>query len=199
MLAIGLAALLVIGAGTLFSSRGLRRIAEPLDDLVDAAGRVEAGDYSVRVAERGSGEARSLARAFNQMSARLEEGDARRRTFLADVAHELRTPLTVIQGGLEAVIDGVYPSDAEHLAPLVDQAKALERLVEDLRTVALAEAGSLGLTRQPVDPATLAEEAAAAFRDPPMPRASPWPWTSRTRCRAWISTPAGSARSLRTC
>jgi two-component system, OmpR family, sensor histidine kinase BaeS len=164
VLGIGLAALLLIGAGTFFSSRGLRRIAEPLDDLVDAAGRVEAGDYSVRVPERGAGAVRSLARAFNSMSARLEEGDTRRRSFLADVAHELRTPLTVIQGGLEAVIDGVYPPDAEHLAPLVDQARALEHLVEDLRTVALAEAGSLGLTRQSVDPAALVEEAVAAFR-----------------------------------
>jgi signal transduction histidine kinase len=164
VLALGLGILVFVGAGTVFSTRGLRRMAEPLDDLVEAAGRVEAGDYSVRVAERGAGEARSLARAFNQMSARLEEGDARRRSFLADVAHELRTPLTVIQGGLEAVIDGVYPADVEHLAPLVDQAMALERLIDDLRTVALAEAGSLALERESVDPGTLVEESVAAFR-----------------------------------
>ncbi|HEY8767362.1 MAG TPA: ATP-binding protein, partial [Dehalococcoidia bacterium] len=164
VLALGLGVLVLIGTGTFFSTRGLRRMAEPLDDLVAAAGRVESGDYSVRVAERGAGDVRSLARAFNQMSARLEEGDARRRSFLADVAHELRTPLTVIQGGLEAVIDGVYPPDAEHLSPLVDQAKALEGLVDDLRTVALAEAGSLVLARESVDPGTLVEEAVAAFR-----------------------------------
>jgi len=164
VLAIGLVVLVLIGAGMFMSTRGLRRMAEPLDDLIEAAGRVEAGDYSVRVAERGAGEVRSLARAFNQMSARLEEGDARRRSFLADVAHELRTPLTVIQGGLEAVIDGVYPPDAGHLAPLVDQARALEHLVDDLRTVALAEAGSLALARESVDPGTLVEESVAAFR-----------------------------------
>jgi two-component system sensor histidine kinase BaeS len=164
VLALGLAVLVVIGAGTFHLTRGVRRMAEPMDDLIEAAGRIESGDYSARVAERGGGAVRSLARAFNQMSTRLEEGDARRRSFLADVAHELRTPLTVIQGGLEAVIDGVHPPDAEHLAPLVDQARALEHLVDDLRTVALAEAGSLALVRESVDPGALVEEAVAAFR-----------------------------------
>ena len=85
------------------------------------------------------------------MSARLATVDTERRTFLAEMAHELSTPLTVLQGQLEAVADGVYPADAEHIAPLLDQTVALERLVDDLRTVALADAGALALARKPTD------------------------------------------------
>lgn len=82
-------------------ARALRRVAAPVGDLIDAAGRVEAGDYSVRVPERGPREVRALARAFNGMTARLEANETHRRNLLADVTHELRTPVTVIQGNLE--------------------------------------------------------------------------------------------------
>ncbi len=164
VLAFGLVALVLVGLGVFMSARGLHRLTAPLDDLIDAAGRIETGDYSARVAERGPRSVRSLARAFNQMSGRLEEADTRRRTFLADVAHELRSPLTVIQGQLEAIIDGVYPADERHLSPLIDQAKTLEHLVDDLRTVALAEAGSLALARESVDPGALIGESVAAFQ-----------------------------------
>ncbi len=144
--------------------RRVRRMSQPLDDLVAAAERVEHGDYSARVEERGPPQTRSLARAFNQMSARLADVDIERRTFLAEMAHELRTPLTVLQGQLEAVADGVYPADLEHIAPLLDQTMALERLVDDLRTVALADAGALALARKPTDLGALIEEQLDAFR-----------------------------------
>ena len=144
--------------------RAFRRLSAPLDELIDAADRVTAGDYSARVSERGPREVRSMARAFNQMSTRLETTDERRRSFLADVSHELRTPLTVIVGQLEAVRDGVYPPDEEHLAPVLDQARLMQRLVEDLRTLALADTGSLPLHREPLDIGALAEETVAGFR-----------------------------------
>ena len=73
-------------------ARAFRRLTQPLDALIEASGRIEAGDYGTRVEVSGTGEMRSLARAFNQMSERLEVSDQRRRAFLADVAHELRTP-----------------------------------------------------------------------------------------------------------
>ena len=97
------------------------------------------------------------------MCARLEEGDAARRTFLADVSHELRTPLTVIRAQLEAIAEGIYPADAAHLEPVLAQAATLERLVEDLRTVALAEAGVLELSREPVELGALAVAVVEAF------------------------------------
>jgi two-component system sensor histidine kinase BaeS len=97
------------------------------------------------------------------MSARLEASDQRRRSFLADVSHELRSPLTVIQGQLEAIADGVYPADEAHLLPVLEQTRLLERLVEDLRTVALAEAGSLPLQLEPADIGELVDEVVAGF------------------------------------
>ena len=98
------------------------------------------------------------------MTQRLEAVDSQRRSFLADVAHELRTPLTVIQGRLEAMIDGVDPRDDEQLERVLNQAQTLDRVVEDLRTAALAETGSLRLELEPVDLAELVAETARDFR-----------------------------------
>jgi two-component system sensor histidine kinase BaeS len=135
-----------------------------VDDLVSAAARVQEGDYTARVPETGSAEQRLLARAFNQMSEELGATDVRRRSFMADVSHELRTPLTVIQGQLEAIRDGVYPADTAHIAPALDQVRTLEWLVEDLRTLALSDTGTLRLVRQPADLGALVTEVVEGFR-----------------------------------
>ncbi|HTK45795.1 MAG TPA: ATP-binding protein [Patescibacteria group bacterium] len=163
------AALVVLVVGFIalvVAIRIARGVGRPLSDLVDAAGKVEAGDYSVRVPEpaRGRGELRGLSRAFNAMTARLETEDTTRRRLLADVSHELRTPLAVIQGNLEALVDGVYPPDEAHLRPILDETKVLERLVDDLRTLSLADSGALPLHREPTAPAVLLEDVAAAHR-----------------------------------
>ena len=147
----------------LFAAQGMRRFALPIDQLIDAAGRIERGDYSARINERGPRRLRSVAHAFNAMSERLESADKQRRGFLADVVHELRTPLAVIQAQSEAIADGVYPADEEHLAPIVDATHSLEVLVEDLRALALTDTGSLVLHREPVDPGELVRDTAAAF------------------------------------
>jgi len=152
-------------AAMVVAAVALRRLAAPAARLVDAARRIEGGDYSARVPVRGPSELRSLARAFNAMSGRLEADEARRRSVLADVAHELRTPITVIRGQAEGIVDGVYPADPEHLRPVLTATRTLEVLVDDLRTLALAETGSLQLRRQPVELALLVEEALAGFRD----------------------------------
>ena len=153
----GLIALAMIG-------RAIRGAAAPVGDLIEASGRIEEGDFSTRVPESGPREVRALARAFNEMSARLQATEQDRRSALADVSHELRTPLTVIQGNLEALLDGVYPADAEHLQLLLDETRILERLIDDLRTLTLAEAGSLVLHREPTDLRALLSEVAASYR-----------------------------------
>lgn len=155
--------LLVLGTVGRMGMGGLRRVSVPIDDLIDAAGRIERGDYSARIAEYGPRQLRSVARAFNSMSDRLQAADRQRRSFLADVVHELRTPLAVIQAQAEAIRDGVYPPDEEHLAPIVDATRSLEVLVEDLRALSLTDTGSLALHREPVDPGELVREIAAAF------------------------------------
>ena len=157
-------AVVFIFVGLLIVGRSFRGFALPIGDLVDASARVADGDYSARVAERGPREVRSLARAFNSMAARLQTTDELRRALLADVTHELRTPLTVIQGNLEGLLDGVYPRDDAHLQPILDETRVLSRLIDDLRTLALAESGALQLQKEPTDLATLIGETVASFR-----------------------------------
>ena len=143
---------------------GVRMLALPLGDLIEAAQRVEAGDLEPRVRPRGSRELRALARAFNAMLDRLRQNEVQRRQLLADVTHELRTPVAVLQGNLEAMVDGVYPADAEHLGRLVEETRLLSRLIDDLRTLSLAESGVLKLHREPTDLGVLIGEVVAAFR-----------------------------------
>ena len=140
-----------------------RRVAMPIGGVMDAADRVAAGDYEVRVLERGPPPIRALARSFNTMIARLQDHDRQRRDLMADIAHELRTPLTVMQGKLEGLIDGVYRPDANQLTQLLEETHVLSRLVEDLRTLALSESGALKLQRESIDLGDLARDVVRAF------------------------------------
>jgi two-component system, OmpR family, sensor histidine kinase BaeS len=158
------AALVVVVIGGLVLLRGVRRFAGPLGDVMEAADRVAEGDYTTRVPDRGTREVRRLARAFNGMTERLRGAEDRRRDLLADVTHELRTPLAVIRGNVEALIDGVYPADPDHLLPILDETEVMARLLEDLQTISTAEAGVLKLRREPVDPAELVRDVVATFR-----------------------------------
>jgi two-component system sensor histidine kinase BaeS len=142
----------------------LRRLAAPVGALIDGAHRIEAGDLSTRVPVRGPADLRSLARALNDMSSRLEAEETRRRSVVADVAHELRTPLTIIRGQAEAIADGLYPADAEHMAPIVSATESLEMLIDDLGTLTLLEGGTLRLHREPIDVDVLVNETLDAFR-----------------------------------
>ncbi len=159
-----IAFLLVIGA-LVGLARGLRRSGRTLDALVEATKRVEDGDYSVRVgtADGGIRSVRELTRGFDTMVERLDVDERQRRLLLADVSHELRTPLAVIAGNLEAMIDGVHPTDEAHLAAILEETRVMERLIEDLRTMVLSEAGTLPLHREPVDPDVLVDEVVRSF------------------------------------
>lgn len=161
-------AFVVIGAVFLvffvfFGARGAGRIARPIGDLIEAAEHVERGDYTTRLRARGPREVRKLANAFNAMSARLEGSENERRRLLADVTHELRTPLTVIQGNLEALIDGVRPLDEMHLRAILEDTHVLARLIDDLRTISVAEAGALALHREPTDVGALVRDTLGSF------------------------------------
>ena len=143
---------------------GVRRMAQPMNNLIDAARRIESGDYSAQVPEYGSSDLRSVARAFNSMSARLKTIDEQRRNFMADVTHELRTPLSVIRGQAEAIADGVYPPDEAHLAPILDATQTLDRLVDDLKTLVETDAGNLVLHKEPTDLGALVRDTVESFR-----------------------------------
>jgi two-component system sensor histidine kinase BaeS len=138
-------------------------IARPLADVVTAAEAVAEGDLSVRVSARGHGDFDQLARVFNHMVEELEAADRQRRNLTADVAHELRTPLQIIQGNLEGILDNVYDATDEHISATLEETRLLARLVEDLRTLSLAESGQLALVREPIDVAELLADVQTSF------------------------------------
>lgn len=144
--------------------RGMRRFASPLHAVMDAADRVADGDYGVRVREYGPPPMRALAHSFNTMSERLQHADRLRRDIMADVAHELRTPLSVLQGRLEGLIDGVYARDDRQLGELLDETRVLSRLIEDLRTLALSDAGALRLQKEASDLVELMREVVGSMQ-----------------------------------
>ena len=143
--------------------RSVRRMSVPLDNLLEASSKVAEGDFSARVEERGPPEVRALTRGFNSMAERLQVNDQQRRAMLADISHELRTPITVIQGNVEGILDGLYPADEARLRSIMEETQILSRLVDDLRTLALAESGSLQLRREPTDLRELVRDTVAGF------------------------------------
>jgi two-component system OmpR family sensor kinase/two-component system sensor histidine kinase BaeS len=140
----------------------VRQIIAPLRNLQSAANAIADGDLSQRVSIASHDEVADVSHAFNQMAKALERDELLRRHMMADIAHELRTPLTVIQGQVEALLDGVFPLNPEQLAPIHDETILLSRLVSDLRELALAEAGQLTIERRPVDLGDLIGRVAAA-------------------------------------
>src|SRR5215218_2137621 len=160
--ATAVAVIVVVAVFVLAGIRVFGSAIRPLAELGAAAERLADGEPDVRVTLRGPRPVRGLAASFNAMAERLDRSREDRRALLADVTHELRTPLTVVAGGLEAMLDGVHPTDAQHLSPLLAETAVMDRLLDDLRTLSLAEAGALPLHREPVDLRSLADEVAAA-------------------------------------
>lgn len=138
-------------------------IATPLAEVMAAADAVADGDFSVRLPVRGPGDFGRLASSFNRMIEELARSDQQRRNLTADVAHELRNPLHIIQGNLEGILDGVYAPTDEHINATLDEMRALSRLVEDLRTLSLAEAGQLPMAWEPVDVGELLADVGTSF------------------------------------
>jgi len=157
----GIAALAV---AALLGSPLIVQLSAPLRKLIRATDRIAHGELSFRVRVRGKDEIGQLARAFNRMAEALERSEAARKSLLADVAHELRTPLTVIQGNLEAMLDGVFPLDQESLAPVYEETLHLGALIEDLRVLTLAETGHLPLSKERLELGELVEGACEAIR-----------------------------------
>jgi signal transduction histidine kinase len=140
------------------------RLLRPVRDLASAAQNLAQGDLSQRVPVSGNDELAHLGRDFNQMADALQQAGESRRAMTADIAHELRTPLAVQRANLEALQDGVYPLSPENLQPILDQNLLLSRLVDDLRTLALADAGQLTLERVPTDLPGLAGRVVERFQ-----------------------------------
>jgi signal transduction histidine kinase len=146
--------LILVGLATgclviLLVSLLLRRTLRPVRVLTTAARHLGEGDLSQRVPEGGHDELGLLSDTFNTMAEGLEKAEKQRRNLMADVAHELRTPIFNIQGRLEAIADGLFEPDADTINSIHQQVKHLNNLVEDVRTLALAESRKLQLDIQP--------------------------------------------------
>jgi two-component system OmpR family sensor kinase/two-component system sensor histidine kinase BaeS len=140
-----------------------RRLGSPLADVMAALDAVAGGDLSVRVDENARGEFGRMAKSFNRMAEELDNAEKNRRNLTADVAHELRTPLHIIQGNLEGMQDGVYEPTKDQINATLDETRLLARLVNDLQTLSLAEAGKLHLHYQTVLTTDLIEDTITGF------------------------------------
>ncbi|MCJ7513250.1 MAG: ATP-binding protein [Anaerolineales bacterium] len=139
-------ALAIVVGGLLAAS-----ILRPIRDLTSAARAIASGDLSRRVPMRSSDELGELSQSFNQMAGSLQRSEQLRREMTADVAHELRTPLAVMRARLEGIADGVYSASQDSVRSVLDQTLVLNRLVEDLGTLAMTDAKQLRLDKTPTD------------------------------------------------
>ena len=140
-----------------------RRFVDPLADVIFAAREMAQGKLNTRISSEGPQDLRTLSESFNEMASSLERNDRERRNMLADIAHELRTPLSVIRGRLEGIVDGVYTADGGQVSLALEQTYLLERLVDDLRLLTLAETRQLHFEKKSVDLAQLAQHTIDMF------------------------------------
>lgn len=129
----------------------IRRFVNPLADVIYAARAVATGKLDTRIPTKGPQDLRSLSESFNEMATALERNDRERRSMLADIAHELRTPISVIRGRLEGIVDGIYPENGTQVSMVLEQTYLLQRLVDDLRLLTLAETRQLHFDSQQID------------------------------------------------
>ncbi len=140
-----------------------RSLTRPLREITAAIRSVSRGNLETKVPIRSHDEVGQVAEAFNQMSADLARSNHLRRQMTADIAHELRTPLSVVVGYLSSLNEGLLPPTPERFKIMHDEAQHLQRLVEDLRTLSLADAGELRLVSQWVSPDEMLNLTAATF------------------------------------
>ncbi len=144
--ALGATAIAVV-LGAVFA----RTLTQPVREVAEASRAMAEGELGRQVPVRTHDELGQLATAFNQMSSELARMTQQRRQLTADIAHDLRTPLTVLAGYLEAMEEGTLAPTPERLATMRHEVGGLTRLVEDLRLLSLADAGTLPLRREPTD------------------------------------------------
>ena len=128
-----------------------RQLTRPLNKLTRATKKISSGDLDHRVSIDSEDEFGELGRSFNEMTRNLQESEGIRRRMIGDIAHELRTPLTLLSGEVEAIREGVYEPTDEKLREIQGDLNLLNRLIEDLRELSLAEAGELELNRGQTD------------------------------------------------
>lgn len=141
------------------------RVVDPLADVIAAAEKVASGDLSTRIKTgKRKDDLAALSEHFNHMTEELERNDRERREMMTDIAHELRTPITIMRGRLEGIVDGIYPANEASIAPALEETYLLERLVEDLRLLTLAESHQLHFELKPVNMGDLVKKVISVFQ-----------------------------------
>ncbi|TDC53791.1 HAMP domain-containing protein [Jiangella ureilytica] len=159
-----LTGLAVLAAATGVTVLAGRRLSHPIRTLTEAAQRMASGGRGARVRVTGHDEVARLGEAFNAMASSIEENERQRKAMVSDIAHELRTPLANVRGYLEAAEDGVVPLDPQLVSSLLEESALLQRLIDDLQDLALADAGMLRVHREETDVAELARQVVAAHQ-----------------------------------
>ena len=141
----------------------IRRFVNPLADVIYAANEVATGKLNTRIPTDGPQDLQSLSESFNEMATSLERYDHDRREMLADIAHELRTPLSVIRGRLEGIVDGIYSGNGPQVSMALEQTYLMQRLVDDLRLLTLAETRQLHFNKELIDAGHIIEHVMEVF------------------------------------
>jgi two-component system sensor histidine kinase BaeS len=146
-----LISLLAVGGSTiLFSFIFSRRLIDPIKRLESAAKAISEGALKSRVEIRSKDEIGRLSETFNMMAQHLETLESLRKKLISDVAHELRTPTSALRGELEGMIDGLIPTDKEHLHSLYEEINRLRHILEGIEDLSQAEASALWLRKQDI-------------------------------------------------
>jgi two-component system sensor histidine kinase BaeS len=161
MVSLVIALLLAAALGFLLA----RHLSRPVQQLASAVGALRRGDYSVRAPISTGDEIGALGRDVNQLAETLEKNQTARRRWMADIAHELRTPVAILMGEIEALQDGVRQTDKKSADSLHEEAEQLSRLIDDLQTLALSDAGALDFRLEPVRLSELVKQTGESFRD----------------------------------
>ncbi len=157
------------------------QLSRPLRQLIQATDKIATGDLAHRVQISRRDETGRLGMAMNHMAEELQRSENARQQLLTDVAHELRTPLTVIQGNLEAMMDGVFPLTEDSLVPVHEETLQLGSLIDELRDLTLAEGGQLELELEPLDLGSLVQGTCEGLR----------PTASDQRVELSVDAPSG--------
>jgi signal transduction histidine kinase len=157
------ASLVALGVAILIGILLARTLTKPIKALKSAAEGMAAGELEQQVQVKSRDEIGQLAKSFNQMSSEVVRVNRQRRQLTADIAHDLRTPLTVIAGYIESMRDGVLNPTNERLTLIYSEIERLQKLVDDLKLLSLADSGELPLHRQALAPDDLLKRAADLF------------------------------------
>ncbi|MCJ7815944.1 MAG: ATP-binding protein, partial [Xanthomonadales bacterium] len=142
-----------------------QKVSRPVRQLGDTVKNLSRGDYHARVPVESRDETGMLAGCVNQLAETLEKNRTARQRWMADIAHELRTPVAILKGEVEAMADGIRPADERMSASLLEEINQLSKLVDDLQTLAMSDAGALNIQKEPTDLTDLVLQCVDSLRD----------------------------------